>query len=427
MANIYYLAPVTFLAFGKTAEIRLRAMTNWVVMKHAEDYARTATKDAQMAIVAHFCKSKWPVGINTYKPLHGGILHAYFRYELQSGSVAGLESDFVKLSDFFREQDRQYGPAPVVRLRSDLVREVINGNGISFRDLSVYAAINCVVGCKKAAHVSHSRMRAGAMGYKSARMLFDIKGNLTKDGERLLKLREDGAEPLTIAQVRTTVARLESHGTPPLISSSRPNPYQTFYSTSLSPIELDDKVFAYKTKKAIVRSNAAMRAEALRKRIREQQQQSQPNKDRNLIIDGTTPAPVFLLQHNESVTAAEQQPESSVIATEATSDFATESQPNNNPVTHNPVTQEQITINTLLASPVVSPIEFQKHANQPKQQVTKASLERELNRVADWKCGEGGIYRWIHKTHVDPWGEETKRLSAQLEALSAESKQDLMG
>ena len=79
---------------------------------------------------------------------------------------------------------------------------------IESRDYAVLLAVYAIIGDKQYAIIRRDRVRAGAMGYSSAKVLFDKDGKLTVAGKRVLAGRADGAKPLTLDQVRYTLDKL---------------------------------------------------------------------------------------------------------------------------------------------------------------------------------------------------------------------------
>jgi len=129
--------------------------------------------------------------------------------ELFESMVKGLES----ADSFCAKMKRRYGKSPLVRIKADYAVEVLRGTGMSYRTFSTLCGLFSVIGNKHyPMRITRDRIRARAMGYKSANMLFSKDGKLTESGQKLLAEREDGAPPLTTDQVRYTLDILEENG-----------------------------------------------------------------------------------------------------------------------------------------------------------------------------------------------------------------------
>ena len=133
-----------------------------------------------------------------------------------------------------------FGPSPQVRVMTSLMEDVHKGL-FEFRDFQVLCAVFAVIGDKAYAVIRRDRVRAGALGYSSGRVLFDKEGKITPAGKRILADRQDKAVPLTVSQVRTALDRLNARG-----FLSRLHPWQsarrTYYSRSLSHEELAERL-----------------------------------------------------------------------------------------------------------------------------------------------------------------------------------------
>lgn len=101
----------------------------------------------------------------------------------------------------------RFGKSALVRVSSELVMEAHRGD-FEFRALSALLATYAVIGDKQYAIVHRDRVRAGALGYSSPKVLFDRDGNITEAGGATLAARPDKAVPLTTSQVRYTLDRL---------------------------------------------------------------------------------------------------------------------------------------------------------------------------------------------------------------------------
>jgi hypothetical protein len=156
-----------------------------------------------------------------------------------------------------------FGKSPLVRVGSDLMQEA-DKDQFEFRDFGVLCAVYAIIGDKQYAIAHRDRVRAGALGYSSGRALFDESGSLTREGKRLLELRQDKAEPLTLNQCRYTLNRLHARK-----FFSRLQPVKcgrtVYYSRGMSHDELAEKLLSRLER----RSNSALAQDGAEQRFRE--------------------------------------------------------------------------------------------------------------------------------------------------------------
>lgn len=100
-----------------------------------------------------------------------------------------------------------YKKSPLVRIPTDLVIEFFDGT-FEYDLLTTLAAVFAIIGDKKYSVVRRDRVRAGALGYSSASVLFDKEGKITTEGEAVLKGRPDKARPMTLDQCRYRLSKL---------------------------------------------------------------------------------------------------------------------------------------------------------------------------------------------------------------------------
>lgn len=154
----------------------------------------------------------------------------------------------ISLYDRATEFLDSFGPSPFVRVHTELIRQCEIGE-FPFRELSVLLAVYAVLGNKAYARIIRDRVRSGAMGYSSNRSIFDKAGSLSDEGKRALAVREDGAGPLTVDQIRYSLDLL--HGRK-FFSRLQPKKCgrTVYYSRSLSHDDLSAKLFAKMEKRS---------------------------------------------------------------------------------------------------------------------------------------------------------------------------------
>lgn len=152
----------------------------------------------------------------------------------------------------------RFGKSPTVRVMADVIIDACKGK-FSFREFSVLCAVYAIIGNKRYALVRRDRVRAGAMGYSSAKDLFDQEGKLTDGGKLRLASREDQAQPLTLDQCRYTLDKLHNRK---FLSRIQPvdKGRQVFYSRSLNHDQLIEELLLREERK-ISQSQVQMRAQ----------------------------------------------------------------------------------------------------------------------------------------------------------------------
>lgn len=125
------------------------------------------------------------------------------------GNTKSLLERFREAESFIGEWKSKGRKTPLVRMPVKLVFEVRDGKGMSYDDFTILCAINAAMGRKTHAVITRPRIRAGMLGYNSGSWLFDAAGDITADGQKILKRRSDKAQPFTPKQLRCALDRLE--------------------------------------------------------------------------------------------------------------------------------------------------------------------------------------------------------------------------
>lgn len=133
-----------------------------------------------------------------------------------------------------------FGKSPFFRVSSQLVGEVVQEE-FSFREFCILCSLYAVIGEKQYCIVRRDRIRAGALGYSSAKALFDRDGNITSDGAKLLLKRRDVQKPLSLDQCRYTLDKLHDRK---FFSRIQPlgKGRDVYYSRNLNHDELSEYV-----------------------------------------------------------------------------------------------------------------------------------------------------------------------------------------
>jgi hypothetical protein len=245
-AEIYFQFPLPLLAFGADVETRLRTVVAYAIVTTGRGKYCTMSREEAVEIAKQIPLENRPQGLHLDRADHISIALGRKILGVVNGTVADDVDRFSTAEEFLRADKEAHGPAPTVRVLSRYAWEVLNGTGMDYRKFSVLCAIYCVIGAKAyPVLITRDRIRAAALGYKSARMLFDEFGKLTEAGERLLAQRIDGARPLTLNQVRSTIKKLNEAGH---FAKASPNARQTYFSHRMTAVELRSRLLQWKTR-----------------------------------------------------------------------------------------------------------------------------------------------------------------------------------
>jgi hypothetical protein len=117
-------------------------------------------------------------------------------------SVEASVKHFEAVGNFIRLHEIQHGTDPLVRVPKNLLFEVRDGGGISYREFSVLCAVNSIIGAKKfPVAVRRDLVKVRALGYKSPAVAKALRGR-----------RKDGLKEMTDWQVRATLEKLHMLG-----------------------------------------------------------------------------------------------------------------------------------------------------------------------------------------------------------------------
>lgn len=265
-SNAYFQFPLCLLAYGPDVQTRLTAIVGYCAVTAGRQFTAKTERYQINAIVETFRIEKRPRDFAEADDAHREILVGMHMLNVENGSIARMLEGH-RLADAYRQQmEQDFGAFPTVRIRTTYLWEARSGFGMSYREFSTLCAVYAVIGNKEEpVRICRDRIRAGALGYKSAKMLFSEKGDLTEFGACILSKRADGAKPLTTDQVRYTLRRLHDRGH---FARVQANQREVFFSHRLSRKKMAEILFAWKTKQAFTRQLHRQQDLELQKRIR---------------------------------------------------------------------------------------------------------------------------------------------------------------
>ena len=153
------------------------------------------------------------------------------------GSLAYPIARWERLSAFRNAFQTNHGNDVQVRLKTGLVFEARDDEGISYRELSILSAVySCIGANDKPVRITKDTVQARMLGYKSAKVM---KAEIPN--------RKDNAKPLTHRQIGYTLDSLDQRK---FYARARPNERQTYFSHRLTVDEMSDELFKRKTANA---------------------------------------------------------------------------------------------------------------------------------------------------------------------------------
>jgi hypothetical protein len=234
--SVYFQAPLSVLDYGKKPEERLRATLHYCIMQRAEAFRVKHNLEQLLAIVADVATSDLPSGYKPNNTLHLAIVAARKMLNISNGDINTTIQTAAAVTRFVDGEVLKHGPSPTFRIRNDLLWDAIAGQ-MKYRDFSVLCALYAILGDKAFFPITRSRIIAGAMGYKSIKLM----------KPSVVKARADKAKPLTPKQVRLALDELVRRS---LVFRVQANRRQVFYSNRMDRDTLEQRIIAAKVKKA---------------------------------------------------------------------------------------------------------------------------------------------------------------------------------
>jgi hypothetical protein len=211
----YLQFPLCLLAYGKDVPTRMaaifaiaaRTIGRGFIEKQGEDFIVegfiAGIAPTEFGDVYDDSPSQREIVIGLHK----------LKFELNDELFESIVKNLEAADSFCAKMKSKYGNSSLVRIKAEYAIEALMGTGMSYRNFSILSGLYAAIGDKSyPVSITRDRIRAGAMGYKSSKMLFTKDGMVHQCGQRLLEEREDGTQPLTTNQVRYSLDILERNG-----------------------------------------------------------------------------------------------------------------------------------------------------------------------------------------------------------------------
>jgi hypothetical protein len=239
----YFQFPLYTLAYGSNETERLRGIIGFCCWEMGCKWGKGISVDGLKHHVMRCSKPEdRPDDFDGHETDSLKYVCGQMLLGVRKGTVQEAERQRTSLEIFYSDMRTAHGPSPFVRIRWDLLWDAIGGR-LRYREFAVYAAVVSIIGSKKfPVRITRERIIAGALGYKSYKMM-------TPD---VLASRTDGAKPLTEKQVRLTLDSLEERG---LFARVRGSQRSVYFSTRMSRAELLKAVSEMTVKRSRVQKN----------------------------------------------------------------------------------------------------------------------------------------------------------------------------
>jgi len=225
--SAYCQFPLSAFAY-KTQNERLAAIVSYSIINTGLKLIQSIGTEGLGELRRESARSSWAAGANLNDNVQLAAIVGRDRLGITRGSMTKTIQKYRELDQFEKRTADTHGASPKVRLRLDIVLEVLNGGRTSYRELSVLGAVYSCIGSKPLCRVTAKTASLRALGYKS-KAVFDAE----------FPNRVDDARPLSERQVNTTLQKLHQLGWYSRVTVAR---RVTYYSNRLSQAALEANV-----------------------------------------------------------------------------------------------------------------------------------------------------------------------------------------
>ena len=252
----YFQFPLCLLAYGPNPTERLNLAINFTCRNVGTDATAKATPETKAQWVRLFSDAEKSIySFDQKNPLHQRLWIGGEQVGVRYNGVDRIETELKEFDHFYANFRKRHGQDAFVRLRKDLVFEARDAKGMSYRELSVLAAILSVIGQKREpVQITLETIRRRALGYRNAAI----------EGAEF-KFRKDTAVSLTRSQLRTIIGSLERRKFFARFTFGR---RRTFYGLGQTAEAFRKSIIHKLVKKQVAETGAKLTQEALTQEIR---------------------------------------------------------------------------------------------------------------------------------------------------------------
>jgi len=265
MKHPYFQFPIYLLAHVSGATERLADVISYCILEIGKAEVSKITPEEAKQRASATRQEYLPQGFELSDMIHLRIVAGQLLLKVRGGNCGSIWRSWSLLTNFVANMTEQFGFSPLVRIRAAFILETIKNKGMSLRELSVLCAVYSIIGSKKyPVRITRDRIRACALGFKSASLLFDKDGILHETGKMRLDEWTSGAQPLTVDKLRWTLDSLEGRG---LFVRASPNKRQTYFSHRMTGAQIRAKLKISKSRANFRRISARAADKILQKEI----------------------------------------------------------------------------------------------------------------------------------------------------------------
>jgi hypothetical protein len=231
----YFQFPLCALAMGNSPRERLDQIVSFGFVEAGFVMFRKLAPEIQKLLADELRDySGTPSDYRKANPDHVAAMLGAREIGIKAGNIGSSLKNWREVTEFRDRFQSQHGRDAEVRARKDLVFEVRDNQGMSYREFAVYCALLSCIGAKEhPVRVIRKQIQCRMLGYKSPSIM----------GTEIAR-RKDGAMPLTPRQINYTLDKLYERK---FFVRARPNRRQTYYSVRLTQEQLENALVELKT------------------------------------------------------------------------------------------------------------------------------------------------------------------------------------
>lgn len=123
-AETYFQFPLSLLAFGPDVKTRMATIIDHCAVTAGRAKCGTLSREDARKFAREWPPENHPFGLRLADFEHVEIAVGMRLLGIRGGNVDGIQENSLQAGDFLRLMDKEFGPAPFVRVRADLPNEV---------------------------------------------------------------------------------------------------------------------------------------------------------------------------------------------------------------------------------------------------------------------------------------------------------------
>lgn len=221
--SAYFTFPLPLLDFGAEEKGRLQNIVSYSMLRMGRAYTGDAPE-----LLKQILSNGTPPDFRNIDD-HKAVVIGGHLLNVAVGAVAASLNRAKDAQSFIEDHEMRYGNSPLVMVSSTLLWGCHNEDDPPYRLFSALCGILSVIGVKKMPiRITRDMVIARQLGYKSPEVQ-----------KQAFRKRQDGAEPLTVQQVRDVLYDLEIRG---LIARCHASPRVVYFSTTQNRDDLRESV-----------------------------------------------------------------------------------------------------------------------------------------------------------------------------------------